>query len=192
MKNKDPKAGLETRIRSLDDSAGRAERVEEVHAYLGIQSEVYTFRNSWSDGAYGHDSEWFNTLIKWEDTDGDNKDDIVDTGATFEDAVIKDDGTYTVGVSGYDFSGESETLNMLFISTDFSYSNAIVIKDVVLSVDGKDIPVKNPVIAEDSSGNMYIELVNKYNEAAPTIEYDMPTDSLKITFTIEGVSNILK
>ena len=192
VKNKDPKAGLETRIKSYDDSAGRAEKLDEVHAYLGIQTEIYTFRNSYSDGAYGHDSEWFNTLIKWEDIDGDNKDDIVDTGATFEDASIKDDGTYTVGVSGYDFSGESGTLNMLFVSTDFKFSNAVVIKDVVLSVDDKEIPVKNPIIAEDNEGNMYIELVNKYNESAPAIEYDMPKESLKITFTIEGVSNILK
>ena len=186
--SKDPKTGMSTRIKSYTSG----NKNTSAKLYIGIQTNKYTFRNSYSDGAYGAGTEWFNTLIRWEDLDGDGKDDIVDTGAVFQDAELKEDGTYTVSVSGYDFSSDSDALNMLFISTDFKYNPKLVIKDVVLTCDDTEIPVKSPVISEDSDGNFYIELVNIYNTEAPDIEYEMPKDSFSITFTAEGVSNVVK
>lgn len=186
--SKDPKTGMSTRIKSYTSGSKNT----SAKLYIGIQTNKYTFRNSYSDGAYGAGTEWFNTLIRWEDLDGDGKDDIVDTGAVFQDAELKEDGTYTVSVSGYDFSSDSDGLNMLFISTDFKYNPKLVIKDMVLTCDDTEIPVKSPVISEDSDGNFYIELVNIYNTEAPDIEYEMPKDSFSITFTAEGVSNVVK
>lgn len=187
VKDKNPQAGLGSTV-----SGETAEKQSAIHAYIGIQTKVYTFRNACTDTTYGIDSEWFNTLIKWgEDSDGDGNDEIIDTGAVFEDVEITEDGTYTVGVSGYDFSADSDALNMLFISTDFVYAPTLRIKDIVLHIDNQDIPVADPIITADSAGNLYIELVNIYNTEAPAIEYTMPKDSFKISFTLEGVSNII-
>lgn len=185
--NKNPEQGLDTKIKSA-----KAEKAEALHAYIGIQTDVYTFRNAYSDNAYGHDSEYFNTLIKWEDTDGDGKDDIVDTGAVFSDAEIKQDGNYEVSVSGYDFSGDTDSLNMLFVSTDFKYSSDIKVKDCVLYCDDTEIPIEKPVVMEDNSGNFYIEIVNIYNSELQKFDYTMPKDSFKISFNIEGTDKLLK
>lgn len=122
--NKDAQAGIDVRIETV------VETVSEAHAYIGIQTEVYTFRNTCSDTTYGIDSEYFNTLIK-----RGADDEIIDTGATFEDATIIEDGTYSVSVSGYDFSSDSSSLNMLFVSTDFAYTNDIDVTDVVVTCD---------------------------------------------------------
>lgn len=186
VKNKNPQEGLDVKV---DASV---EKQSEVHAYLGIQTNVYTFRNAYGDGTYGADSEWFNTLIKWgEDQDGDGKDDIIDTGATFQDATITENGEYTVGVSGYDFSQDSEGLNMLFISTDFPYYSTMGIKDVVLHCDDKEYPVDHPIVSTDDSGNLYIEIINIYNEDTSVMEYEMPTDSFSVSFSITGMANVI-
>ena len=81
---------------------------------------------------------------------------------------------------------------MLFVSTDLAYSPKVGIKDVKLYCDDTEIPVKNPVVMEDANGNLYIELVNKYNDALSPIDYTMAKDSFKIEFTIEGVENVIK
>ncbi len=178
--NKDPQAGADVVIETV------VETVSEAHAYIGIQTEVYTFRNSCSDASYGIDTEYFNTLIKWgEDSE------IIDTGATFTDATITEDGTYTVSVSGYDFSSDSDALNMLFVSTDFTYTNELNIDDVIVSYDDTEIAISNPLVMADDYGNLYIELVNIYNTDLASLDYSMPTDSFSITFTISGMDSIL-
>lgn len=180
VKNQDPQAGMDVRIETT------VETIEEAHAYLGIQTEVFTFRNSCSDAEYGIDTEYFNTLIKW----GEN-DEIIDTGATFTDATLTEDGTYSVGVSGYDFSSDSSSLNMLFVSTDFAFTNDIDVTDVVVKCDDTEIPVDNPLLIADENGNLYIELINIYNTDLAALDYQMPTDSLTITFTISGMESVL-
>lgn len=193
VKDKDPKAGRDVDIKrytsaTADSSDSSGDSTQDgTHAYIGIQTNVYTFRNAWSDGTYGRDSEWFDTLIRWEDTDGDEKDDIVDTGASFTDAELNGNGTYTVGVSGYDFSSDCDGLNMLFISTDLPVTASLKVTDVKLTIDDEEIAVTNPVVSEDNQGNLYIELVNIYNTEAPDIEYTMPKDKFEITFTIDGL-----
>lgn len=178
--DKNPQAGLDVVVENT------VEKASEVHAYLGIQTEVYTFRNSYSDSSYGAATEHFNTLIKWGEDD-----EIIDTGATFTDATITGDGTYSVGVSGYDFSADSSKLNMLFVSTDFPYYNTTKISDVVVKCDDTEIPVDNPVIMADDTGNMYIELVNIYNTDLAPLNYTMPKDSFTIEFTISNTGSII-
>ncbi len=178
--NKNPQEAIDLEIETV------IEDITEGHAYIGIQTDVYTFRNSCSDGTYGKETEYFDTLIKWGD-DGE----IIDTGATFTDATITEDGTYTVGVSGYDFSSDCDALNMLFISTDFQNNTNVHVSDVILSCDGNEIAISNPVVTSDDSSNLYIELVNIYNTELAAIDFDMPTDSFEITFTITGMDSVL-
>ena len=179
VNDKDPKAGANIEV---SKSNGKS---SSVHAYIGIQTEKYTFRNSYSDTEYGADSEYFNTLIAWSDNNQ-----IIDTGAKFTDADITKDGDYTVSVSGYDFSKDGG-LNMLFVSTDFAYYNTMVVKNVVLTCDDKEYPIDKPVVSADDNGNLYIELVNKYNTDLSAIEFDMPTDSFSISFTLTGTSSVV-
>ena len=168
------------------------EKPSELHAYIGVQSHVYTFRNAASDATYGLDSGYFDTLIKWEDTDGDGNSDITDAGASFSDATIAADGTYTVSVSGYDFSAEENPgLNMLFVSTDIPYSGMMRVADVTMTVDGQEIALDKPIISTDNDGNLYIEIVNIYNDMAPNPEIAVPTDSISISFTLGNVKSAL-
>lgn len=188
VSEKNPQAGRGTSV-----SGETAESKNAINAYFGIQTKVYTFRNAYGDSNYGAETKWFNTLIKWgEDQDGDGEDDIIDTGASFTDAEIKEDGRYSVGVSGYDFSSDSDGLNMLFVSTDVPYTNALKISDVAVYCDDVVTAIGNPIITEDNDGNLYIEIVNIYNTEAPNIEINMPKESLKIEFTIEGVDRVIK
>lgn len=180
VKDKNPKAGIDLTIDSV------TETTNEVHAYIGVQTEIYTFRNACSDAQYGKDTEYFNTLIKW-----DENDEIIDTGATFTDAIIDKDGTYTVSVDGYDFSSDSNKFNMLFVSTDFEFSNSIEITDVVITCDDKEIPITNPLVIADDQGNTYLELINVYNTDLSLFDYTMPTNNLSITFTISGIDTVL-
>lgn len=180
VKNKDPKAGLDTVVET------KTEKTTEAHAYIGIQTEIYTFRNSCSDGKYGKDTDYFNTLIKWGDDDQ-----IIDTGAKFTDATITEDGTYTVSVDGYDFSSDSSKLNMLFVSTDFAFNNTLKVSDVVVKCDDQEIAIDNPLVMADDQGNVYIELVNIYNTDLAALNYTMPKDSFSVTFTIKGMDSVL-
>lgn len=181
VKNKDPQAGADVTVES------KIEKASSVHAYLGLQTEIYTFRNSYSDADYGAATDHFNTLIKWSE---DNE--IIDTGATFSDAEITADGTYSVSVSGYDFSADSSKMNMMFISTDFAYFNSMKVSDVVLKCDDTEIPVTNPVVMADEQGNLYVELINIYNTDLAALDYTMPTDSFTVTFTISGMDSVLE
>lgn len=180
VQNQDPQAGMDVKIES------KVEKSSEVHAYIGLQTQIFTFRNNYSDSAYGHDTEYFDTLIKWGADD-----EIIDTGATFSDATITGDGTYSVSVSGYDFSSDCEGLNMLFVSTDFTYFDTMKVSDVVLKCDDTEIPINNPVVMADDQGNMYIELVNIYNTDLAALDYTMPKDSFTVTFTISGTDGVI-
>jgi len=162
------------------------EKTDEAHAYIGIQTEVYTFRNSCSDAKYGKDTDYFNTLIKWGEDDQ-----IIDTGAKFTDATISADGTYTVSVDGYDFSSDSSKLNMLFVSTDFAFNNKLKVSDVVVKCDDQEIPIDKPLVMADDQGNFYMELVNIYNTDLAALDYTMPKNGFSVTFTIEGMDSVL-
>jgi len=177
--NKDPQAGANVEIANTNSKSS------SVHAYIGIQTEKYTFRNSYSDADYGFNSEYFNTLIAWGEDD-----EIIDTGATFVDADITKDGEYTVSVSGYDFSQDGG-LNMLFVSTDFDFYNSMRVKDVTLKCDDKEYPIDNPSVMADGDGKLYIDIVNKYNTDLSPLDFDMPTDSFEITFTITGTQSVI-
>ncbi len=178
--NKNPQEAIDLEIETV------VEEITEAHAYIGIQTNIYTFRNSCTDPTYGRDTEYFDTLIKW----GEN-DEIIDTDATFTDATITEDGTYTVSVEGYDFSSDCDGLNMLFVSTDFPDNTSLHVGDVILTCDGVDIPIDNPAIYADDSSNLYIELINIYNTDLSAIDFTMPTDSISITFTITGMDSVL-
>lgn len=162
------------------------------HAYLGVQSASYTFRNAWNDATYGQGVTsddgmvYFDQLTGWE-----NPGNIaVSKGGVFTDAEITGDGTYSVSVTDFDF-GEDETLNLLFVSTDIPLDAGITISDLKVIMDGNtkytfDEAYLNP----DDKEYVSPMCINIWNEDLGKQDglfgYMMPTDSIELQFTVSG------
>ena len=166
---------------------------ETYHAYLGIQSASFTFRNAWNEGQYGKGiaaddgSFYFDHLTGWDGPTALNK------GGTFTDAEITGDGTYSVSLTGdFDF-GSDETLNLLFVSTDIPLDAGITISDVKVKFDGStkytfDEAYLNPDDAEYVSPMMINIWNDDLGKADGLFGYTMPTSSVEIEFTVSGMA----
>lgn len=166
---------------------------ETYHAYIGIQSASFTFRNAWNDATYGQGISgeegftYFDTLTGW---DGGSV--PLDKGGDFADAEITGDGTYTVSLSGdFDF-GSDEKLNLLFVSTDIPLSAGATVSDVKVSFDGNvkytfDEAFLNP----DEAEYVNLQAINIWNSDLGGEDglfgYTMPSDSISIEFTVSGL-----
>ena len=162
------------------------------HAYLGVQSASYTFRNAWNDATYGQGVTsddgmvYFDQLTGWE-----NPGNIaVSKGGVFTDAEITGDGTYSVSVTDFDF-GEDETLNLLFVSTDIPLDAGITISDVKVVMDGNTkYTFDEAYLSPDEKEYMSPMCINIWNEDLGKQDglfgYMMPTDSIELQFTVSG------
>ena len=154
------------------------------HAYLGVQSASYTFRNAWNDATYGQGVTsddgmvYFDQLTGWE-----NPGNIaVNKGGVFTDAEITGDGTYSVSVTDFDF-GEDETLNLLFVSTDIPLDAGITISDVKVVMDGNTKYTFDEAYLSPMCINIWNEDLGKQDGL---FGYMMPTDSIELQFTVSG------
>lgn len=162
------------------------------HAYLGVQTPTWIFRNSWDDAAYGLATDYFGELGFVDGTDW------VAQGGKFTDVEITGNGTYTVKLEGFDFSGEFRddgailgadgVFNLLFLSTDLPVNDAVVLSNLTLKMDGKEIttmaePFFNPDKKEIQEA-LFANIWNKEISALPY--YAAPKESIEITFTVSG------
>ncbi len=164
------------------------------NAYIGIQTANYVFRNAWDDASYGKATDYFNEMGF---VDGD----WIGMGGTFTDAVITGNGTYTVKVEGFDFSGKTPTdlpmmgdepsFNLLFFSTDLPVNDAVVISNIVLKMDGKEIvTMDTPFMDPDSKEVQKVLLANMWNNEIEALPYfAVPTKSIEISFDVSGFAN---
>lgn len=157
----------------------------EYHAYIGIQSENWSFRNSWDDATYGIESDVFNQITGWDEANNP----LVREGK-INDAVIKGNGTYTVSMEGVNFNDGSELLNLLFISTDIPNTDEIKITDIKIKMNGKTVykDFTEAFLDPDSKNYMKPLFINKWNNAltaAHEFAYTIPGD-VEITFTVSG------
>lgn len=162
------------------------------HAYLGVQSASYTFRNAWNDATYGQGITsddgmvYFDQLTGWE-----NPGNIaVNKGGVFTDAEITGDGTYSVSVTDFDF-GEDESLNLLFVSTDIPLDAGITISDVKVIMDGSTkYTFDEAYLSPDEKEYVSPMCINIWNEDLGKQDglfgYMMPTDSIELQFTVSG------
>lgn len=165
------------------------------NAYIGIQTANYVFRNSWDDATYGKESGCFGEMGFVDGSDW------VAMGGTFTDAVINGNGTYTVKVEGFDFNGNTPTelpmmgddgsFNLLFVSTDLPVNDAVVISNVVLKVDGKEIVTKDAAFLDsDSKEVQKVLLANIWNNEIEALPYyPIPANSVEISFDVSGFAN---
>lgn len=163
------------------------------HAYLGVQTPTWIFRNAWNDGSYGLDVDGGAYFGELGFIDGG----WIAQGGTFTDVEIAGNGTYTVSLTGYDFSGEfngeailgaEPMFNLLFVSTDLPRNDAVVISNIVLKMDGKEITTQaEPFLDPDQKETLSILLANNWNNEISALPYfAAPTNSIEISFTVSG------
>lgn len=164
---------------------------EGYNAYIGIQSENYTFRNAWNEGTYGKGitgddgTVWFDQLTGWDGPTALNK------GGDFTDAQITGDGTYSVSVTDFDF-GDDESLNLLFVSTDIPLDKDIKFTDVKVIMDGQTkYTFDEAYLSPDEASYYQPMMINIWNDDLGKSDglfgYMMPTDSIEIQFTVSGL-----
>ncbi len=169
----------------------------EYHAYFGFQQTgSWTYRDAWYNPASGLDGTSlstgdYNTLF----TDGGNA--TID-GVTITDAVIKGNGTYSVGVTGLNGAipaddGADIKTSLVYVSTDIPSSaiGTLNFTDVKLIVDGAEIalPSPEPYVNADAQelGLYQFDLVNTYHPEAYTSPSILAiNDSVEIQFTVSG------
>jgi hypothetical protein len=163
------------------------------HAYIGIQSASYTFRNAWNEETYGlgkvsdDGMVYFDQLTGWDGATPLNK------GGNFSDAEITGDGTYSVSVTDFDF-GSDETLNLLFVSTDIPLDAGITISDVKVILDGSTkYTFDEAYLDPDKTDYMTPTCINIWNDDLGKQDglfgYVMPTSSVEIQFTVSGMGD---
>lgn len=163
------------------------------HAYIGVQTPTWIFRNAWDDATYGKDSGCFDQMGF---VDGE----WIAQGGSFTDVEITGNGTYTVAVTGYDFSGEFDgqailgadgLFNLLFVSTDLPVNDDVVISNVVLKMDGKEITTQAEAFPDpDSKEVQKFLLANIWNNEISALPYyAAPTESIEISFDVSGFAN---
>ncbi|MGF7143856.1 hypothetical protein HNQ56_002286 [Anaerotaenia torta] len=169
------------------------------HAYLGIQSESFIFRNPWSDASYGaNGTEWekhgignnFNGLTGWDGAD------IITYPAVFTDCEIKGNGTYQVSISDFDFGNDS-SFNTLFVSTDIPLEgNNLTFTNIKVIMGGStkytfDQGIVPGIDSTDEKDYYEVHCINIWNKEKLGGEeglfaYSIPRDSIILEFTVSG------
>lgn len=178
---------------SIVTMAAPASAAEPYHAYIGVQSQSFTFRNAWDEASYGKGivgddgMEYFNQLTGWDGPTAVNK------GGNFTDVEITADGTYKVGVTDFDF-GSDEYLNLLFVSTDIPVDSGVTFSDVKIIMDGQTkYTFDDAFLSPDSLTYLQPMAINIWNDDLGKqdglFSYMMPTSSIEIEFTVSGISS---
>jgi hypothetical protein len=169
------------------------------HAYMGIQSASFIFRNQWDDSHLGpNGTAWeehsivnnFNGLTGWDGPDA------VKYDGTFTDCEIKGNGTYQVKLTDFDF-GNDEKFNLLYISTDIPLEgDPVKFTDTKVKMDGStkyifDEGVVPGIHTEDEKYYYEVHCINIWNKDLlggdeGLFNYAMPSREIVLEFTVSG------
>lgn len=165
---------------------------ETYHAYFGVQSASFTFRNAWNEAKYGQGQVSEDGMVYFDQLTGWDGPTALSMGGTFTDAEITGNGTYSVSMTDFDF-GEDETLNLLFISTDIPLDAGVSFSNVKVIMDGQtkytfDEAYLNP----DDKEYVSPMCINIWNDDLGKQDglfgYMMPQDSIELQFTVSGMA----
>ncbi len=165
---------------------------------IAFQTASYSFRNGWSDAAYGEATDYYNSYIVWGAGDTpeetypqyeDNFDyDIAGYAlpATYTDSVITGDGTYTISAEvDWSVTGDS-AFNLIQVSTDLPADGSVTIPNAKIIVDGAEqASIDNP--ACEGTDYLTVNLVNIWNTEVATYTGAFPTSTLTVEFTVAGL-----
>ncbi|HEY8500092.1 MAG TPA: hypothetical protein VIL89_05700 [Clostridia bacterium] len=169
------------------------------HAYMGIQSESFIFRNQWDDSSFGpNGTEWekhdignnFNGLTGWDGPAA------VKYEGKFTDCEIRGNGTYQVSLTDFDF-GNDKKFNLLYLSTDIPLEgNPVKFTDVKVKMNGStrytfDQGIVQGIDTDDDKDFYEVHCINIWNKdllggEEGLFSYAMPTDSIVLEFTVSG------
>jgi len=164
----------------------------DYNAYIGVQTESYIFRNSWDEGNYGRDSEtnpgFFTHLVGW---DADNN--AVDYGGVFEDALLTNEGEYSVSLTTGEMGFGADTyFRLLFVSTEIPSK---LVKDGFVTIEDVRVKIGDAATQKytdiDTSGDyVRIVVIDEYNRGEAPFGYTVPGADAKITitFTVKGLT----
>ena len=171
------------------------------NAYIGLQTQTYSFRNAWTEASYGKETPYFNGWIVWGDGDNpeetfpdyeDNFDYDINgyvLPASYTDASFDADGTYTVKAEGIDWALKGETdFNLVFVSTDLPANAGLTISDVSVAVDGTVVKTVDSYTYDETAEYIEIDLANIWNPDIGAWGLAFPSDSVAISFTVAGLS----
>ena len=189
-------------VAAVVSAAALAVSASAYNAYIALQTSTYSFRNSWDDAGYGQATPYFNGWVVWGDGDTpeetfpdyeDNFDYDINgyvLPATYDDAKISGDGTYTVKASGIDWALKGENdFNLVFVSTDIPANQGVVISDVSVAVDGEVVKTVDTVAYDESASYIQIFLANVWNSDIGNWGLAFPSEDVAITFTVSGLDN---
>ena len=188
---------------------------ENYHAYIGFQTGPFSTRNTFDDVAYGRDVEggkYFNSVIVWGGNDPtifpkytDCFDEDIQgyvIPATYTDVTIKQSGTYTVGISDFDWALDgASSFNLLFVSTDLPFDkntgeSTAKFSNAKIIVDGKvTAEFAVPFIDTEygmKTGYTKIQFADIWDNVLKVEGYAgaYPKKSLKIQFDVSYTQNI--
>ena len=155
----------------------------DYNGYIAVQSENYIFRNDWEEPSYGRDAENdAHTKLAYIETDGT----ITDKGATFVDAAITGNGTYTatmtVGEPGF---GTDTFFRYFRVATDIP---AQLVKEGYVQIT--DVKVKfgegktqEGVVVWTEGDWVKLVVVDEYNHIEAPFGYTVPAPGTTVTFT---------
>ena len=164
---------------------------ETYHAYIGVQSASFSFRNAWYEPSYGKGVTGDDGMVYFDQITGWDGPTAVSKGGVFQDAEITGDGTYTVSVTDFDF-GSDESLNLLFVSTDIPLDSGVTISDVKVVLDGNTkYTFDEAYLSPDAKEYLEPMCINIWNDDLGKEEglfgYVMPENSIELTFTVSGL-----
>ncbi len=173
------------------------------NAYIGLQTQTYSFRNAWTEASYGKATPYFNGWIVWGDGDNpeetfpdyeDNFDYDINgyvLPASYTDASFDADGTYTVKAEGIDWALKGETdFNLVFVSTDLPANAGLTISDVAVAVDGTVVKTVDSYTYDETAEYIEIDLANIWNPDIGAWGLAFPTSDVSIQFTVAGLSAV--
>ncbi|MBP1549046.1 MAG: hypothetical protein J6A05_03485 [Oscillospiraceae bacterium] len=176
---------------TLVSMAMPASAADSYHAYIGVQTQNFAFRNAWNDATYGQGITGDDGMVYFDQITGWEGATALDKGGDFTDVEITGDGTYKVGVTNFDF-GSDEYLNLLFVSTDMPLDCGATISDVKVIMDGQTkYTFDEAFLSPDEKQYLQPMAINIWNSDLGgqdgLFAYMMPTSSVEIEFTVSGL-----
>jgi len=165
---------------------------------ISFQTASYSFRNGWSDAGYGEATDYYDSYIVWgagdypEETYPQYEDNFnydingYTLDATYTDATITGDGTYTISAEvDWSVTGDS-AFNLIQISTDLPVDGSVTVTSAKVIVDGAEqVSIDNPIW--EGTEYMTVNLCNIWNTEVAAYTGAFPTSTLTVEFTVEGL-----
>ncbi len=163
----------------------------DYNGYIAVQSENYIFRNDWEEVSYGRDADnEAHTMLAFIESDGS----LTNYGATFEDAVITGNGTYTATMTTGDMGFGPDTFFRYFrVATDIPSQlvkeGHVTISDVKVKFgEGK---TQEGVIVDTKGEWVKLTVTDEYNKIEAPFGYTVPAPNTPVvfTFTVSGLAD---